>query len=170
MNEVDYSWYEDRVEAFVDNDLPTQEAKAFRRQLKHDESLKAQVTAAHNLRSRLRASSNMRCPPHVKAAILEQTRQPGGGLARWLTPAAAALTLALVVAWPFGKSPSSQELAAARADLELALAYLDRAGKRAALDVGEQLLREGIMRPVQAGLDQRAPRGRRSEKQMENSS
>lgn len=170
MNEVDYSWYEERVEAFVDNDLPPKEARAFRNQLKQDADLKAQVTAAHALRARLRATSGLRCPPNVKSAVMEETRSTGGAYIKWLTPAAAALTLALMLAWPIDESPSSQELADARAELELALAYLDRAGKRAALDVGEQVLREGIIRPVQAGLDRGATPARRGDKQPEKPS
>ena len=170
MNEVNYSWYEDRIEAFVDNDLPAKEALAFRDQLKQDADLRAKVTAAHALRSRLRASSGLRCPPHVKSAVMAQTKDTRGAFFQWLAPAAAALTVILVLAWPVDQSPSSQELAEARADLELALAYLDQAGKRAALNVGEQVLREGIMRPVHAGLDRRAPSGRRGDTHSEKSS
>ncbi len=55
---------------------------------------------------------------------------------------------------PGGASePSAAVLAQARADIELALAYLDRAGRVAGREVGDQWVNGGIIRPVSAGLN-----------------
>ncbi len=149
-------WFDDRIEAFVDRSLPDNERRLFEARLELDPALRVEVARARRLERTLAATPRLRCPSDVRRRVFEMTsaRRPRPGRWAWAAAGAMGLAVAVLVAvkGPLNGSPSPAELAQARADMALALAYLDRAGRVAGREVGGQWVTGGIIKPVSAGL------------------
>ncbi|MDX1571340.1 MAG: hypothetical protein R3200_12720 [Xanthomonadales bacterium] len=148
------NWYEERVEAYVDGELAGGELRMFEARLELDPDLRASVTSARELQSALGALPRYRCPPDMaaKVARITDTEPRRWPLRVAAAIAAAGLALGLSLGeWP-GSSPEphvaavpeeipADELAEAREELALALAYLDKAGAAAGREVGSQWIK-----------------------------
>lgn len=160
MMKEDAMWYDQRVEAFIDGELPDNESRLFAARLEIDPELKLAVDQALVLQDSLQSMPQYRCPPRVThqvmSAIGEQRRSW-----TWIRPvgwaAGAAFAALMAIAINLGgllepAQPSADELAQARLELGIALAYLDRAGTLAGRQVSETLVTEGLSRPLTQGL------------------
>lgn len=155
----DCEWFDERLEPWLDDDLPEDEAVALERHVAGCPRCRKQYRLAGRIRAGLRELGQPSCPDSVAANLDRRTRPRR----RWLAPALAAGlaagALGLGVAWQMhrtvgpGTQPSATELAEAREDLGVALGYISAAGRAAGRDVGHVLAGEGIMRPIQRGLD-----------------
>ena len=148
------TWFDQRVEAYVDGDLDSSERALFEARLQLDDSLRREVDQARLIQGALRDMPSLQCPSDVRKRVLEITgSRPVGFSWGWAGAACAVLVAAIAVGLmrtPAG--PSEAELAQARADMETALAYLNRAGQMAGREAGQQWIESGIARPVSAGL------------------
>jgi anti-sigma-K factor RskA len=165
MNEEQTAmWYEDRVEAFIDGDLPDNEARMFAARLQLDRDLKESVEAGLALQGALAAMPKRKCPPSVSRKVFEET---GTGWKFWnfshqwaWAAAASAAVLAIVLNLSLLSpqvvdpgQPTVAELEQAREDLAVAMAYLGHASNVASREVSRQILSEGFVRPMSAGLN-----------------
>jgi anti-sigma factor RsiW len=168
MNEEQTAmWYDGRVEAFIDGELPDNEARMFAARLKVDRQLKQSVKDAISLQGTLRALPARKCPKSVSQQVFAQTGtgwqfgwNPGWNWAAAATAAVFAIALSLSLLSPQysePSQPSSAELAQARQDLAIAMAYLGRASSVAGREVSRQIINEGFVRPVSRGLQHSLP-------------
>lgn len=165
-------WYDHRVEAFVDGELPDNERRLFEARMAHDEALAQAVRRARRLRTELHRLPSLDCPDDLSKRVFQMTgsrsRVPAMG---WALGGALGAAMVLALALGGGRYfessdrvPATElaseldmdaaELAQARADVALALAYLDRAGQVAAREVGQQVVHRGMLQPMAAGLEQ----------------
>jgi len=163
--ELTSMWYEQRVEAFIDGELPDNEARLFAARLKIDKPLRQSVEMAITLQGALHALPQQKCPLSVTQGVMAAT---GASPSRWWRldwgwPAlATAAVLVMALSLPLLKTnepqqPSAAELAQARRDLAIAMAYLEHASSIASHQVGRQLLNEGFVRPLTTGLQYTLP-------------
>ena len=168
MNEEQKAmWYEGRVEAFVDGELPDNEARMFTARLKVDRVLKQSVEAAIALQGALSAIPARKCPGSVSRNVFAETgttwqlswnRDWNWAVAASTAVFAIAVSLSLLS--PRNSDPmepTAAELAQARQDLAVAMAYLGHASSIASREVSRQILNEGFVRPVSAGLQRSLP-------------
>ena len=153
MSERPDKWYDERVEAWLDDELSTGEARLFEARLAVDPTLTRAVDQAREIQAALTDLPHYRCPTDLsrKVAHIAGARRNHAG--RWLGLAAAACVglLALgVLLQPETQAPSAREVHAARQELALALGYLDKAGSSAGRQVGERWI-NGVLRPVESG-------------------
>ncbi len=153
-------WFEERIEPYVDGMLSARERQLFESQMAHDPALAAEVEQARALLSDLQALPQYECPKRVTRNVVLKTGTswiPSMGTGVALASSTAALALAVVI---WGKLPTSTpaisdaELAAAKADMELALAYLDHVSDRASTTASAQWIEQGLAEPVSASLHQ----------------
>ena len=146
------NWFDERIEAWLDGELSGSEAALFESRLATDPRLEREVDRAMNLSAQLKELPSLAPPSSLTRGVMEMTGS-GFSLPRLALPAwgwslggACAAALALMVTlgpvWQRGAEadlqPTAQELAKARADLALALGYVDQAGDMAARQLGTQ--------------------------------
>ncbi len=68
-------WYDQRVESFVDEQLPPAELYLFELQFKNDAELRQKVADAETVASVLRTQEHALCPPGVTDAVLQYARE-----------------------------------------------------------------------------------------------
>ena len=153
-------WFDDRVEAYVDGELPSNERNLFEARLAMDETLARAVKRARKLSATLAEMPAFECPDDLARSVLQMTRTQSP-LRQWGWPAGVALAAVLALAVGVTRlmptvapadEPDAATLAQARADVALALAYLDRAGQVTARAVGEQVVTRGVIDPMEAGV------------------
>ena len=168
MNEEQKAmWYEERVEAFVDGELPDNQARMFAARLKLDKVLKQSVEAAIALQGALSAIPSRKCPGSVSRNVFAETGTTWhlNWNRNWNWAAAAsaavfAIAVSLSLLSPRHgdpMEPTAAELAQARQDLAVAMAYLGHASTIASREVSRQILNEGFVRPVSKGLQRSLP-------------
>ena len=158
-------WYDERIEAFIDGELPDNEARMFAARLAGDRQLQQSVEAGLALQSALGAMPLQKCPNSVSRKVFAETGAGWRLNHNWTWAAAAtaavfaiALNLAVLSPQPVTPAqPSAAELAQAREDLAVAMAYLGRASNVAGREVSRQILSEGFVRPMSAGLNLALP-------------
>lgn len=145
------NWFDERIEAWLDGDLSRSEAALFESRLASDPLLEREVERAMRLTAQLGELPSLAPPSSLTRSVKEMTGS-GFSLPRLALPAwgwslggACAAALALMVTLgPVGQpgqtdgQPTPQQLAKARADLALALGYVDQAGDMAARQLGTQ--------------------------------
>ena len=168
MNEEQTAmWYDGRVEAFIDGDLPDNESRMFAARLKVDRKLKQSVKDAISLQGTLRAMPTHKCPKSVSQQVFAATDtgwrldwNPGWNWAAAATAAVFAVALSLSLLGPQHSDPlqpTTAELARARQDLAIAMVYLGRASSVTSREVSRQMINEGFVRPVSRGLQHSLP-------------
>lgn len=155
----DCDWCDERLEPWLDGELAADEAAALERHVAECRRCERQVSLARRIQSELRDLEQPACPEGVAGALADRTRPRRPLLAPALAAGLVAGALGLGVAWQMNRTtetdgaPSRAQLAEARADLGVALGYISAAGRVAGRDVGNVLAGEGLMRPIQRGLD-----------------
>ncbi len=165
MNQHDSNNIADKVEAYVAGDLGRRDADRFEQELKDDPVLRQQVKDADAILSALEQTELPRAPRTLQRSVLTATdtgfwsglNLSSGG---WLVAAATSAALVLTLSWSsvFPPEPAPLQLTAAevvkgRQDLALALAYLDRSTNLASRKVGDTWVNDGLLKPVNAGLN-----------------
>lgn len=155
----DCDWCDERLEPWLDGDLTADEASALESHLAECRRCERQVSLARRIQSDLQNLEQPVCPDGVASALAERTRPRRPRLAPALAAGLMAGAVGLSIVWQMtgttekDESPSRAQLAEARADLGVALGYISAAGRVAGRDVGNVLAGEGLMRPIQRGLD-----------------
>jgi len=82
-----HEWMDDRVEAYVDGDLPADEQARFEGILAEQPHWQVQVSHAQRIRDALHRMPQPTCPPQVTDAVMSRARRPTNGQAtsteRW---------------------------------------------------------------------------------------
>lgn len=174
-------WMDDRLEAYVDGDLPPDELQAFAAAMQVDPAWQAEVARARRVRAALKHLPQPACPPAVTHAVMVEVEQRAQAARRqnWtrlidrllaatdglLRPA---LTMAVLVALvvtaarlgaPSGELTTARQLYTqaeverAAVQVRWALGYLADVGETTGEAVQEEVLREHVTRPVQNALD-----------------
>lgn len=174
FNENRHAWGEAHLDAFLDGDLPPDEAAAFARLLQEDDDLAAERWLAGQVRDGLRALPRPVCPPAVTQAVLAEARRStwrsrqerfvGRLLDAWLSlwqPAlvTAALVGVVVTAALVGRVPApppptahAAEVEAALAEAKWTLAYLSEVGRHTGRSVRHEVLEAHVVAPVQEAV------------------
>ncbi len=157
MTDKPDKWFDERIEPYLDGVLPEAERRLFEARLELDGVLAGEVSRARRISGTLAAMPRLKCPSDVRRRVFEITATRPIVPGRWVwagaTAALAAVVLAVALRTPPERGPTAAELAQARAEVAVALAYLDRAGRLAGREVGDQWVSGGIVRPVSAGLN-----------------
>lgn len=155
-------WFDDRIEAYLDDELPAGERRLFEAQLRLDEALQRELDRARSIASALRAP-DLACPAHVEQAILQSV---GNRQVSWPKKIgmplalAASLLVAVGIGFELGiqqqpapaTTPSLTELERARTELAVALGVLDQVSNKAQRKVEHYWLHDGMVEPLQRGL------------------
>ncbi|MEM9305145.1 MAG: hypothetical protein AAGE01_23750 [Pseudomonadota bacterium] len=168
MSERIDKWFDNRIEAYVDGDLPDNELRMFEARMAHDPALEAAVDRAVSVLDGLGEVPRYACPVDMAERVERITtgRPQRRKVARPLFGlAAAASACAVAVAlWlnapgtvtdadvALAASPTEAELAAARSELALALSYLDKAGDLATREISEQVVGGGLIEPIRQSV------------------
>lgn len=155
----DCDWCDERLEPWLDGDLPPHEAAALEDHVAGCRRCEREVGLARRIQSELRELEQPACPEAVADALADRTRPRRPRLAPTLAAGLMAGAVGLGIVWQISgttetdEAPTRVELAEARADLGVALGYISAAGRVAGRDVGNVLAGEGLMRPIQRGLN-----------------
>jgi anti-sigma factor RsiW len=147
----DASWVDDRIEAYLDGDLPDEERARFERLLQQQDDWQRELALAVNLRDELRAFDTPALSPDVTRAILQETRREawraildrirsnlwGPTIVPWKPALAtlAVLLVAVVMIWVGRPGPvdpasfSDTEVEQALAEVKWTLGYVSKTGK-----------------------------------------
>lgn len=181
MNESEriMAWLDDRLEAYVDGDLPEHERCRIERLLAGSDEASEQLALAQGVSAHLSALSAPPCPPEITRSVLAQARAEsranlverlvGRFESAWetfLRPSlAAALLVLLVVAGALvgpsrGPAPATEaaaspaEVEQALHDAKWALAFVTQIGKQTGQSIRRDVLEERVAVPVQRALGQ----------------
>ena len=177
MKSPDVHWIDDRLEAFLDGELPEAERAVLDGALRADPAWQAELALARRIRTDLRALPTPACPPAVTEAVLRHARRrsPAAWLERiaeaarrhvaglWQPSLAMAVLVAVVVAAAFLGRPAPPAPNIASAEVEQALdevrwtlAYLSEVGRKTGRSVREDVIGQRVVEPMQDAL--RGPR------------
>lgn len=153
-------WFDERIEMFLDGELPENEARLFSAELAVNPALAAEVERATAITSHLRDMPSYRSPVDLADRLERMVGAEPPKKRRWI-PAALAASVAAIcavgIAWnlqPNETRPNAEELAAAERDLAVVMAYLDHAGDVASRSVGETVVEQGILQSVSGGINE----------------
>lgn len=163
-------WIDERLEAYLDGDLPDDEQAAMEQHLAADPSWEAEVRLARQVRDGLQAFPRPTCPDRVTRTVLAEARrrQRADQLhrlrawveQRWLNlwqPALAMSVLLLLVASALllGQPPQPAPSVAEQDEVEQALdevrwtlAYLSEVSQQAGSSVRDEVLNRRVVTPV----------------------
>ena len=155
-NNLPQKWFDERVEAFVDDELDNREKRLFAAQLEQDRFLQREVERARNLQQQL-AVIGARCPDNIVDNILQQAQNqpPKRKAARtpvWWSMAAGVGFAALLLLPQPSETPSPDQLQQAQAELRLALGILNSATQQAKSTTTEALSDSNISNTWQQHL------------------
>lgn len=151
------------LEAFLDGDLPAEEAARLQRHLEGCPSCAAELSLVRKIQSELRTLPLPDCPPEV----LEKVRKAGKGevvafprrertLGRRIAAVAAALVLSVGGGALFFHvqqvQRERQQIAQAEQEARYALAYIGKVSRRTGLDLRDQILQKHVVSPTARGL------------------
>ena len=166
----DLLWFDDRVEAFIDGDLQSEDAERFHALLASHAMLSAEVEMARSITDAFSSQSDASCPDAVTRNVMAHVRKdwiqsiPARLKDGWrkmagagLRPALAmALLLIVVVSSTMIKRPAIQQEAdvvQALSDVKMALAYLSDAGRTTASTVRQDVIGPLVVAPMSRGMN-----------------
>ncbi len=163
---------DERVERWLDGDLPPEEAEQVAAAVREDAAWARAAQTARHLRLALRATPAATAPPdfasgvmravahHEKAQRQAQRQSVRDTLRLWLRvpvwqPALAlAVTLLVAVAlWPRATPPTEAEVAASLEEVRWTLAYLSHTSQQTGELVRDRVLAPHVVAPVQRALN-----------------
>ena len=140
MNEYDEKW-EQLINALLDGELSETDADELKAQAGSDQALARAIIEAYQLQKAMDALSVERAPASLRKKLRaiprEHRQKPVFRLLqpRWAMALAAVPLAVIAISLMQPDTPSAEEIEQARYELALAFAYLDRAGKRAGMDI-----------------------------------
>ena len=167
------NWLDERVEAYVDGALARDERRLFEDALEKDPALREAVALARRVRTDLRAIEAPRCPDAVTEAVLSATSREWRsrpGVSQWLSglwlparawrPALAIVAAIILVVvgllqpWNTAPEPtySQADVQEALDEVKWTLAYLNGVGARTGQTIRQEVVADGVVRPVRQGL------------------
>ncbi len=159
--------FNEMIEPYLDGDLDADSQALFEAELAVNAELQHQLDLAMELQSKLTELPRYRMPERAIDMIHQQTEQRRPMWLSGLAVAASVLLSVLLILQfgPSGEAPSNElvgdpsgltdaEKREAREQLGVALAYLDRAGDVVGQEVGNIWVDQGIVRPVNTGIQQ----------------
>lgn len=159
MNErPDMQDWEDQINALLDGELNDAEAEALKAAAEHDQALARAIVEAYQLQRALSALPLEPAPANLRRSLRNIPREqkaldrpaifgPRRGLAWGLGLAAVPLAVMLVVPRLGPQEPTPAEVAEARQDFAVAMAYLGKAGRMTEREI-EDSIGDGMSRPV----------------------
>ncbi|NBC17626.1 MAG: hypothetical protein GVY18_09970 [Bacteroidetes bacterium] len=172
-------WIDDRIDAYLDGDLPEDERAAVEQHLAVHPDAKAEVTLARRVRDGLRALPEPTCPDRVTRTVLAEVhrRQRADRFQRlrawierqWLQfwqPALAMSVLLLLIATALlvGQPPQPSPNAVADAEVQHALdevrwtlAYLSDVSQQAGASVRDEVLERRVVAPMHRAVHPLVP-------------
>ena len=170
-----HDWMDARVEAYLDEALPTDEQARFELALAADADWEAELFLARQIRDSLHALPQPVCPPRVTDAVLAQVRRQAQvswidrlqgwieqqWLALWQPALAMAVLLLLVVSAALIGRPTPQaayadaEVDRAMQEVQWALAYLSEVGRQTGKVVRDEVIAERVVWTVQDAINTR---------------
>ncbi len=170
-----HDWMDARVEAYLDEVLPTDEQARFEHALAADADWEAELFLARQIRDGLHALPQPVCPPRVTDAVLAQVRRQAQvswidrlqgwieqqWLALWQPALAMAVLLLLVVSATLIGRPTQQatyadaEVERAMQEVQWALAYLSEVGRQTGKVVRDEVIAERVVLTVQDAFNTR---------------
>lgn len=146
---------DERVEAWLDGEVPEAEAEALAAHLRECPECAETLAWARVVRDELRALPRFAAPRRVSRAVLAETRldEPSRRrLARWRAVAAAVVAGALLATGLFlgglDSSRPASEVARAETEVRFALALLGQLQRRTADEVRDEVLETGLGGPL----------------------
>lgn len=153
------AWIDERIEAFLDQDLPAAEMAAMERVLAESPSWEASLLLASQIRDTLRSTETPPAPPRMARTILRRTRWLDfrerlygtmGGLGVHLRtawqPALALSSVALLATFLYFSTnhtpvatPPPAEVEMALAEVKWTLGYISKTGRKAGESVQDAL-------------------------------
>jgi len=168
---INPDWMDDRIEAYLDGDLPVDEHAAFEEHLYlmgAEDDWEADLLLARQIREGLHTLPAPICPPQVTEAVLGYARRHAGPswldqfhawmAAQWTALWQPALAMAVLVVLVVSSSlvgkpaqPDTQtaEVQRALAEVEWTLAYLSDLGRQTGQTVRRDVIKERVVEPVQ---------------------
>ena len=165
------SWARERVEAYLDDLLTSEEQRTFEEELEQSFALREEVEMARELQNQLHALPFRVCPERVTEHVLRRIKRkksPFPYLRNWLTFPAwiqsrtslAVLATACMVflifmfqphrpSEPLSPSPTPQEVRAAARQIEVTLAYLAHVGAKTGAVVQAEVYKSAVVVPIQ---------------------
>ncbi len=164
---------DERLERWLDGDLPPTEAAQVAHAVRHYEAWQQAERAARVLQSVLHRTPTPVAPPDFTRRVLREvtrhewearTQQPRVPLAERLVAllrvshwqpalALAALVLVAVAFWPRPPQPTEAEVAQSLEDVRWTLAYLSNTGEKAGLMVRDRVVVPHVVGPVRHALE-----------------
>ena len=146
------AWVNERLEAYLDNQLPEEEARHVEHWLEGDNRWHEELTLAMHIRDELRSLGSPVCPPHVAQNVIRTARRDAwrsfaGRLNQfffsgWVTywkPILATMTLLIIASMLLFKTPATDPLSAeditqveveqALDDVKWTLGYVSKTGR-----------------------------------------
>ena len=184
MSEFDRRWFDDRLEAFVDGELPEHEREQIEELLRADDYAAGQMTLARMVKTQLSDMPWEVCPSEVTRHVLETARREARRNVKrrildtlhstWSTVFRPALAVGvfvalIVVGTRIGgdRTPptSQEEIAATPEDVQKALeqakwtlAYLSQIGRDAGQSIRREVIEERVARPMKQAVSSAFPK------------
>ena len=155
MNEPpDKNTWEEQINDLLDGELSDEQARSLRATAEHDHALARAIDEAHDLQRVISEIPFEGAPRRVRKKLRqiphrERTLQlPGFLQLRWaMVMATVLIAVSITVSQMSPEDPTSLEIAQARQDLNLALTYLAKAGRKTRHEIGLNI-GHGFSRPV----------------------
>ena len=181
MTMFDRDTFDESLEAYLDGDLPTEDARRLEAFAAADEEAGRELRLARRVQARMHSLTQPACPPEVTRAVLSAARADArrsfverlrtAAASSWNTILRPSLAMGVFVGLLIGgslinRSPyqppvptvaseeaTPQEVAQALNEAKWALAYLSNVGRRTATTIRDDVLNEHVVRPVNRALD-----------------
>jgi len=167
---TDHLWVEDRIEAYLDGELPPDESALIETLIADEENWTSELLLAQHIRDELRALPEPTCPPAVTQAVITEVRRQArvAWKARfrlwadrwWIelwqpTLAMTLLALIIITSTIVGRQQpivrneiDAAEVQHALAEAKWTLAYLSQIGKQTGQSVRHDVLEARIIEPM----------------------
>ncbi len=165
------SWAGERVEAYLDDLLTSEERRRFEEELDHSFKLREELEMARQVCDQIRALPMRRCPDRVTELVLQSIQKEVSVSWRWwhwpalsgwfhprpsLAVLAAVCTVTLILVYqpyrtsePITPHPTAREVRVAERQIEITLAYLAHVGAKTGAAVQAEVYKTAVVVPIQ---------------------
>ena len=174
--QIDCTWFEERIETFVDRELPTQEKVRFETHRMECSHCRFDLDLAEKVKQTFSSEVLVQCPDSVVEKILGVVSQTTGGVAAsrrivdrgfwgswrgWIAVAVPMLLLVGVLGWKVFLEESAipiqvvrpeytqAEIQTAEKQVRVTLAFIGKVGLKSLAIAGKEVIEEGILVPAE---------------------